>query len=108
MNDIIKLIVAGAIVGAAGGVAAGPPGHNALYPPVPKVNKHNAIPKKNPLAVRPALAPNSGAVSKSAGGNTGAGEERSRFGVERPAPERPIPNAPIAGTAGPAGANRTE
>lgn len=108
MKYIFKLIVAGSIVASAGGVAAGSSGQKALYPPVPKVNKNTAIPQKGPLAVRPALGKNSGVVSRSAGGKSGAGDGGPRFGVERPAPERQIPDTPAAGTAGPAGANRTE
>ncbi len=117
MKDIAKLIIvgaiAGAIVSAAGSVAAGSSGNSALYPPVPKINKNSAIPKKDPLAARPALVRKSSAVARTARGgtggvSTGTGEQAPRLGVERPAPERQIPDAPVAATAGPAEGNQTE
>ncbi|MCZ6863898.1 MAG: hypothetical protein O7I42_27220 [Alphaproteobacteria bacterium] len=117
MKVIAKLIIAGTIAGtmasAAGSVAAGSSGERALYPPVPKVNKNTAIPKKDPLAARPALAPKSNTLTGIArggagGGGTGTGEQGPRLGVERAAPERQIPDAPVAATSGPAGGNETE
>lgn len=97
MRDFIKPIigpaVAIAMITAAGSVAAGSNGKNIPYPPVPQVNKNNAIPQKSPLAARPALAPKSGVLAESAGGNTGAIEQGPRMGVERPAPERQVPTA---------------
>ncbi len=117
MKVIAELIIAGTIAGtmvsAAGSVAAGSSGERALYPPVPKVNKNTAIPKKDPLAARPALAPKSNTLTKTArggtgGGNTGTGEQAPRMGVERAAPERQIPDAPVAATGGPVEGTETE
>lgn len=107
IGPAIALAMAGAIVGAAGSAGAGSSGKSAPYPPVPAVNKNTAIPKKDPLTDRPALAPKSGAVSGAAGGKTGAVEQGPRLGAERPAPERQIPDTPVEATAGPAGANGT-
>lgn len=105
MKLIAKLIVAGAVVGAAGSVAAGSTGKSAGYAPVPGVNRNSAIPRKNPLLDRPALAPKSKAAARKAGGSgAAAGEQAPRFGVERAAPERQVPDAPVAAAA----VNRSE
>ena len=100
MKLIAKLIVAGSVVGAAGSVAAGSTGKSAAYPPVPSVNRNSAIPRKDPLLARPALAPKSKAAAKEAGGSgAAAGEQAPRLGVERAAPERQVPDAPTAAAA---------
>lgn len=100
MKLIAKLIVAGAVVGAAGSAAAGSYGKSAGYPPVPSVNRNTAIPRKDPLLARPALAPKSRAAAREAGGNgAAAGGQAPRLGVERAAPERQVPDVPTAAAA---------
>ncbi len=106
-KPIIAGVIAGTIAGAAGNVAAGSSGKSALYPPVPQVTKNSAIPRKDPLAARPALALKSRAPAKSAGGITAAGAAAPRLGVERPAPERQLSDTPAAAT-GPTEGNGTE
>ncbi len=104
MMDLAKPItgfaLAVVIAGAAGSAAAASHGKNALYPPVPTVNKNTAIPQKSPLANRPALK--TGLVSRPAGGGAGMEDAGPTLGVERSSPERQIPNSPVLATIGPA------
>jgi len=99
-KPIMGFALAVAITGAAGSAAAASHGKNALYPPVPAVNKNTAIPQKSPLSTRPALK--MGAVSRPAGGGAGMEDAGPMLGVERAAPERQVPNSPVLATTGPA------
>ncbi len=105
---IVAGVVAGTVAGAAGSVAAGSSGKRAFYPPVPKVTKNSAIPRKDPLAARPALAPKSSPAAKSSRARSASGAAAPLLGVERPAPERRLPDTPVAASAGPTEANGTE
>jgi len=105
IGPVVAISIAGAILGNVSAAAADSRGNKGAYPPVPKVNKHSTIPQRNPLTNRPALAPKSGLGSGKTGRKTGPGEEGPRYGVERVSPERQIPDAPVAATSRPAGAN---